>query len=105
MSRPQRLILRRQDLVTALDPRLDAQVWHADQMGRGVLLRGAGERLEGEISAGQHAWPWLEARYQRGTLVVCGFRLASHWNDGPTPRFLLARMFEHLTQDAEGLNR
>jgi hypothetical protein len=32
---------------------------------------------------------------------VCGFGIIRHWNASPTPRFLLARLFELLDDKPE----
>ena len=41
-------------------------------------------------------WPWLTIEYPEtnGRFIFCGFRLIKHWDDGPTPRFLLSRILE-----------
>jgi hypothetical protein len=56
-------------------------------------------QLVGKIQADGDAWPWMEAEYpgRRGRLLVCGFGLVRDWDGGPTPRFLLVRLFERLT--------
>ena len=33
--------------------------------------------------------------------LLCGLGIVRYWDEGPTPRFLLARLFEHLTQDLD----
>lgn len=57
-------------------------------------------RLVLEVSDTAALWPWWVSRYgEHGVLVVCGFGIIRHWRESPTPRFLLARMLENLTQD------
>jgi hypothetical protein len=101
------LTLRRRSMITRIDKRLDAEAWPLD--GQAVfsslvlgaedggvvaeVVRGGGMRLERE------GWPWLELETAtgRGRLLVCGFGIIQHWSDGPTPRFLLARLLERMT--------
>jgi hypothetical protein len=54
----------------------------------------------GEVAAGADGWAYLEAEYpSRGRLVICGFGLLGKpWDAGPTPRYLFARMLEHITR-------
>lgn len=101
---PQRLSLRRQEVISDLDPRLDAHAWPS--VGRvaacGVIVQGDGRgQAMAFVSQSKRAWPWLEARYDRATLVVCGFEIIRCWDDGPTPRFLLARMLDYLTKQPQ----
>lgn len=97
---PRRVEYRRQDVIRDLDKRLDADAWPPD--GRVVAIRlivkSHDDDVVAEVSQSEQAWPWIEARYSGpgATLVICGFGLVEHWNDGPTPRFLLARLFEML---------
>jgi hypothetical protein len=92
-------------IISELDKRLDAVAW----MGAGDSIPSS--RLEVESYRGRvmatvaresGSWPWLSVQFPkaRGTLVVCGFRIIKHWEDGPTPRYLLLKILESL-QDRE----
>ncbi|MEQ8790981.1 MAG: hypothetical protein RIC55_32260 [Pirellulaceae bacterium] len=105
---PSRVEFRRQDVIRQFDKRLDAESW--PPAGRVVASRlaiasGRGG-VRAEVSDAQQAWPWLEVEYPRdgATLVVCGFGLIESWDDGPTPRVLLARLFEKLDPADKGKN-
>jgi hypothetical protein len=97
---PERLSLRRADAIVELDRRLDARTWLPDGKSapRGVLVAAHGGHAVGEVCGSERAWPWFEVRYARAPLLVCGFDVIRRWDDGPTPRFLLARVFDYLTE-------
>jgi hypothetical protein len=112
---PDRVVLKRRDAITELDKRLDAEAWPPD--GQIVAARLAvssdGDQLLVEVSDSERAWPWLEVWYPARTsedvpagcgeadpgtpLVVVGFGIIRHWDASPTPRYLLARLFECLS--------
>ncbi len=99
--RPRAVSLRRRDVIAELDKRLDAVAWPQCKMALGGLaFRIEVDRVLAEVSQGGRAWPWVEVDYQKkgGRLLVCGFGVIEHWESGPTPRFLLVRMFERLTK-------
>ncbi len=103
------ITLRHADVISAFDKRLDSEGWPGvgEFISSGLVLKAEGERPVGEIAAGRVGWPWLEVGYpgRKGRLVVCGFGLMSHWEDGPTPRFLLARMLEFVVGSDEESER
>ena len=88
--------LRRADVISAIDPRLDADAWpgEGELVASGLVLKAEADRAVGEVTPGRSGWPWLEVGYpgRKGGLVVCGFGLLSHWDAGPCPRFLFAQM-------------
>lgn len=100
---PRALILKRAAVIRELDKRLDAQTWRDDfpATRRTLTLKPQQERILAECGDSTDGWPWLEAPFEKapGRLIVCGFDLIARWESGPTPRYLLARIFEHLTTD------
>ncbi len=98
-----RITLRRSDVIGELDKRLDAWAWPPDGkvVASSLAPKAEREHLLAEVVAGSAGWPWLLATFpgQRGKLVVCGFGIIEHWNAGPSPRFLLARILEYVNTD------
>lgn len=89
------------DIVRKLDKRLDADGWppNGQAMASAVAVKARDGLAVGEVTPPGGGWPWVEARYAsgKGRWAVCGLAVVARWNDGPTPRFLLARMLEHLS--------
>jgi hypothetical protein len=99
---PSELRFARRHVITELDKRLDARAWPGSNNtvpASRFLLESYRSRVEATVSDESRAWPWLEVRFPEsdGVLVMCGFRVIKHWNGGPTPRFLLIRLFEALS--------
>lgn len=92
-------LLFRREIVRRLDKRLDPGSWPPDgkAVASSLVVKG-GEAAVGEVTAGAGGWPWVEARAAAGgRWALCGFGVVAKWDAGPTPRFLFARMLEHLT--------
>jgi hypothetical protein len=89
----------RREIVRKLDKRLDPDGWLPDGkvVASSLRVHGGDDRVTGEVIAGPGGWPWVEARYGKGRWAVCGLAVIAKWDDGPTPRFLFARLLEHLT--------
>jgi hypothetical protein len=100
LPRPARVMLAGTEIIAELDKRLDAQAWPADGglVASSLLIRGEGRTALVEAVANDQGWPWLEVTYPTmpGRLIVAGFGLNDHWEAGPTPRYLLARMLDRL---------
>lgn len=101
MPEPKSVTLRRQDIITQLDKRLDAGGWNtgAKDAGSGLKLRGDRGPVAAEVVSQAGAWPWMEMTYDRGRgkWVVCGFGIVSGWAESPTPRFLFVKVLEHVS--------
>lgn len=102
---PRKISYRRQDVITDLDKRLDSEAWPPDGnvTSSRLAIKGDRDKVLAEVSESEQAWPWIEVQYpgERATLLICGFGLIEHWDDGPTPRYLLARIFERLNPPQE----
>lgn len=89
------LHLRRRDIISEFDKRLDAAAWLDFELpdGRlGVELGGDGLALE--IAGNQLRWSYVEltAQDSTGGMVVCDLPVIGRWDSGPTPRYLLAHL-------------
>jgi hypothetical protein len=97
---PKYVVLRREEAITTLDKRLDADAWPPD--GRIVAstmsITVDGHRVVGRVGKEKNGWSWIEVYYpkQRATLLICGFGVVDHWDAGPTPRYLFMQMLEHI---------
>lgn len=91
---------RRGDVVTELDKRLDAEGWPpaGELVSARLAVTSRRSQVLVEVARSTRAWPWLEWRYpdDGATFIICGFGIMRHWDDGPTPRYLLARILERL---------
>ncbi len=102
---PSELRFARERIITELDKRLDAQAWSGTDNivpSSKLEIESRSGRVEATVSDDSRAWPWLEIRFPEtgGVFVMCGFRLIEHWDSGPTPRFLIVRLFESLSASA-----
>lgn len=91
----------RQDVVSRLDKRLDPDGGPGGKaVASSLVVKPAGEGVVAEVTPGAAGWAWVEGRYDpgKGRLAVCGLAVVAKWEAGPTPRYLLARMLEHLTE-------
>jgi hypothetical protein len=104
---PARVILMGNEAIADLDKHLDASAWPPDgaPVASRFSLRADRSRVVlafGADGGSAEGWPWLAVTYPgHGTLVVCGFGLVEHWEAGPVPRFLLARILDRLAEDKE----
>jgi hypothetical protein len=96
-AQPGELRLCQHQVIHEFDKRLDSEFLPGtdDFAGSKVSLRTRLSRVEMEVSE-DGDWPWLTIEYPEtnGRFIFCGFRLIKHWDDGPTPRFLLSRILE-----------
>lgn len=95
---PGKMSLRRNDIITELDKRLDADVWpQGNAVASSLVLTCDRNLVVGEVVRDSIGWPWLDIAYPQTTrhLVVCGFGIIAQWEAGPTPSFLLLRLLEY----------
>ena len=101
LPQPSRVSFRRQDIITELDKRLATEAWPPDGhvVAGGLRLRGERGPVKGEVAAGDDGWPWVEMRFGEADtkLVMCGFGIVAKWDATPTPRYLLVRLLEYMT--------
>lgn len=99
---PSSLTLRRQDIILKLDKHLDGAAWAPDNqvVARSLAVRTDDGKVIAEVQDGAKGWPWLQLDYpdKKSRLVLVGFPIIQRWQDGPTPRYLLARLLEHATE-------
>ena len=94
---PDRVALKRTDVITELDKRLDAIRWPPDgQVVRSALAvvsrRG---RVVLSVDESPSAWPWVDVSYAGGgRMTICGFAIVRQWHASPTPRYLFAKLLE-----------
>ena len=91
----------RSQIISELDKRLDATAWrHTGHSVPAIGLNLESDRRQILLTVSENAasWPWVTARYPegKGVLVMCGFRIIEHWDDGPTPRYLFLKILESL---------
>ena len=101
---PMGLSLRREDVISELDKRLDAIAWppNGGVAACRVALSSDRDRVVAEVTQARQAWPWLEARYTgKGRLVICGFGIVRQWDATPTARYLLSELFTRLTAEKQ----
>ena len=99
-----RLLFYRNDVLLKFDKRFSF-VWIPQQsiQERNLLLALEAEAMVAKGSEPGSGWPWLEIQFEKppGRLVWCGFGVIRQWDASPTPRYLLARMFESLAQETK----
>ena len=91
----------RREILTKLDQNLDATSWPVP--GR-ILTSSLHMTAENNVPQVQfrndeNGWHWLDARYHSGgRLVWLGFGIIESWNSTPAARYLLLRIFEHVSE-------
>jgi hypothetical protein len=96
----------RREMVRRLDKRLDPDGWAGDgpTVARSLAVKAGDDGLVAEVAGGAGGWSWAETRQDpgQGRWLFCGLAVVAKWDAGPTPRFLFARMLEHLTGPEPG---
>jgi len=96
---PERVLLAGPEIIHQFDKRLDTRDWTSDDQPLATRLAITVSRGRPLLSVGEppRGWPWAEAAFPgNGSVIVCGFRIVRHWDTGPTPRYLLLKVFERL---------
>lgn len=97
---PSSVMIARNEIITKLDKRLDAEGWGLDgnPIVGSLSVKVEDGNMVAEVQKGGRGWPWLDVQFptKRGRLIVCGFGVSRHSDANPTPRFLLASIFTLL---------
>ncbi|MCE9532497.1 MAG: hypothetical protein K8T89_15455 [Planctomycetes bacterium] len=89
------------DIMKRLDKRLDAENWLPD--GKVITSSAVMKMVEDaavvEFSPSAVGWTWIEGRSVKGKgrIGICGHAIMAKWETSPTPRYLFARLLEHLS--------
>ncbi len=101
--------LRDPGVIAQLDPRLDGESWTGAGVGvQRMALVGEQARVVLAVSPDAGPWVWFRIDYAEpeAMLVVCGLPLIACWDAGPTARFLLVQILEHVTRaEVSGVTR
>ena len=105
LPEPASLSFRRQDVITELDKRLDAEAWppEGELMVNTFVIKAEAGNVVSEIVHGTKGWTWIEVKFpeKKSKLAVCSCRIIRQWDESPTPRFLFARVLERLSEKSE----
>ncbi|MCX6993182.1 MAG: hypothetical protein NT011_08590 [Kiritimatiellaeota bacterium] len=98
---PRSIGFYRNDIITRMDKRLDADAWPPDGViaGTAIAIKSMRGTVVGEVEKGHKEWPWLEMTFDnpQNKFILCHFAIIEKWGSSPAPRFLLARILEYLT--------
>ena len=101
VAQPGELRFRQHHVIREFDKRLDSTFLPgtSDFAGSKVTLRTRLSHIGMEVSD-DGDWPWLTIEYPEtnGRFIFCGFSLVQHWENGPTPRYLLNRILTPKSQ-------
>ncbi len=103
-SRNQSLLsvaLHGREMITKLDQNLDAKLWPTP--GRLVTsslqMTSKDDVPQVQFRNDENGWHWLDVRYHSGgRLVWLGFGIIESWDATPAARYLLLRIFEHVSK-------
>ena len=102
-NRPTAVSFRHTDVIREFDKRLDATTWPEDGrvLASSFTISCDRGQVVAKINASAENWSWLETRFSatKGRLIVCTFDIVGKWENGPTPRFLLARLLKYLDNE------
>ncbi|MGZ0165360.1 MAG: hypothetical protein ACKVII_15660 [Planctomycetales bacterium] len=102
VAQPGELRFRQHHVIREFDKRLDSQFLPGTNnfAGSKVTLRTRLSRIGMEVSE-DGDWPWVTIEYPEtnGRFMFCGFRLIKHWENGPTPRYLLNQILQEHQRD------
>lgn len=98
---PSAVILKQNDIIRELDKKLDSVAWPPDGKIVASRLQLQGDRagVTAAVVKEDTGWPWVELRFGKSALVICGFPIIEKWESGPTPRFLLERILEYASEN------
>ena len=96
---PSAISLKQHHIIAEFNKKLDSMAWPPDGkiVATRIQLKGDHTGVMAEVTKENEGWPWVEMRFDKASLVICGFPIIEKWEAGPTPRFLLARILEYVS--------
>ena len=104
LPQPDRVLMDRAAVIKRFDKRFDDQAWgtQGNPAVNSLQIVRSRTGIEMEVTESSSGWSWLEMHYgESGVLVWCGLGIIERWEESPTPRYLLVRIFEDLTETTQ----
>ncbi len=105
LPKSRRITFERTDIIERLDKHLDHKAWADDgRIARSSFdLQGRQDVVAAVQAEDEGDWTWIELDYSPGggRVMLCGFAIMEKWEQSPTPRYLLRRIFEHVRPNRE----
>jgi hypothetical protein len=88
--------------LSALDKRLDAEIWPGAASAVSASFRLSADRRQPEAVWGNEVdgWPWLDLDFREsgGRMLAVGWPPARAWDSGPAPRYVRAALLLELSR-------
>ena len=106
LSMPNSMVFRGAGVIADMDKTLDSAGWPPDGRIETTRFKFGEDRARPVLQTMKDGagWSWVEIRYTGGgRIFMCGFPVIDRWETNPTPRHLLLRLLEQLTDQTAGV--